>query len=482
MKKVCFFVMALMAISIPSFAKEIQISNVEEFTNAIKNAGPGDTLVLAKGSYSIPSNLSCTKNGTATQPITITAAKLGDVVLNFDAVEGFKVSGSHWIFEKLEMHGVCENDSKCEHVFHITSGAHHTIIRENILEGFNAHIKGNGDGDPRVYPNDVRIENNEFFSKAPRQTSNPVTPIDVVGGKRWIIGHNYIHDFEKAQGNKISYAAFLKGNSSDGIFSHNLIVCESLHKGGVRLGLSFGGGGTGGKYCEEGSCRTEHRNGKMFNNIIVNCPADVGIYINKGENIQIYNNTLFNTKGIDVRFDSSKVDLRNNLLDGKIRKRNGGKATLSHNIQQGNLAAWFKDGGKLDFTLVDGEKFVDKGESITSISDDFCAKTRGTKYDIGALEFDGELCDTTTPFRMSVSVPKVDEGVREEETDMDSGIPDMGTKNVHDSGTPKGGEDLENSAGCGCMTLGSTSQNSLFSIVFIFFGVIIFIRRKTMHS
>ena len=99
----------------------------------------------------------------------------------------------------------------------------------------------------------------------------------------------------------------------------------------------------------------------MANNIIANC-SDVGIYINKGANIQILNNTLFNTSGIDIRFDTSMATIRNNLLDGRIRERNGGVATLSNNIEEGDLVSWFTDAPNLDFSLIDGSAFVDKAK------------------------------------------------------------------------------------------------------------------------
>lgn len=36
-------------------------------------------------------------------------------------------------------------------------------------------------------------------------------------------------------GDPISYAAFLKGNSRDGLFERNLVVCERASSGGAWL-------------------------------------------------------------------------------------------------------------------------------------------------------------------------------------------------------------------------------------------------------
>ena len=56
---------------------------------------------------------------------------------------------------------------------------------------------------------------------------------------------NFIHDFRKASGDEVSYAAFLKGNSREGLFEGNVVSCvhSAGDTGGYRVGLSFGGGG-----------------------------------------------------------------------------------------------------------------------------------------------------------------------------------------------------------------------------------------------
>ena len=460
------------------FAEDISVKNAAELGSAISDAEAGDVIILAAGQYDVGNNLSCITDGTKENPITLRAQTLGSAVINFDTVEGFKVLGEHWIFENLEIHGVCADDSDCEHAFHIKGTANATIIRDNKVEGFNAHIKGGGTSEiPRDFADDVIIEYNEFYSDSPRQTANPTTPIDIVGGKRWMIRHNYIHDFEKAQGNNISYAAFLKGNSSNGTFSHNLVVCENLHQGGIRLGLSFGGGGTGTQFCEEGSCETEHRNGVMANNIIANC-TDVGIYLNKSANTKIFNNTLVNTAGIDVRFDTSTALLQNNLLDGRIRERDGGMATKSANVEQGDLNAWFTDSKNLDFTIKEGDAFVDKGEVIDTVVDDFCLTPRVTNYDIGALEYEGTLCDTTSPFNRADTPTPIDPTSDAGTPSLDAGAqPDVGQEidmgaDVAPTGTTNGDE-----SGCSCSTYRESKTN--WTLAIIIFGFVFLRRRKS---
>ena len=90
------------------------------------------------------------------------------------------------------------------------------MIRNNHLRDFNAAIKGNGIviTAKRLFPSRVLIEGNAFFNAAPRKTARRVTPINVVGGSHWVIRRNFFADFGKVEGNRMSYAAFLQGNSS----------------------------------------------------------------------------------------------------------------------------------------------------------------------------------------------------------------------------------------------------------------------------
>ncbi len=313
--------------------------------------------------------------------------------------EGFKVSAPHWRFENLDIQGTCLSHGDCEHAFHVVGEADFTRIRNSRLHDFNAMIKGNGEGNPYVFPDDVVIEGCELYNSTIRATGNPVTPIDVVGGRRWVVRGNFIHDHAKGGGDEISYAAFLKGNSRDGLFERNLVICERDHTGGIRLGLSFGGGGSGPpSICEDGTCTPEHQNGVMRNNVIVNCPQDVGVYLNAAANTKVYDNTLYNTTGIDVRFVASTADVRNNILSGAIRDRNGGTSTRATNLEgvtSGQWTAWFVNPAGANFSLLNGGQIVDLAQPLAQVTDDYCGNARGPAPDIGAVEYSGAACDTS---------------------------------------------------------------------------------------
>lgn len=410
MRRIQRSVLLLMGLSAAAAASAglVPVSDVPGLRAALQAAAPGDDIVLAPGTYNVDGNLSASASGTAAAPIRVRAAQPRTTLLRFSSsngtiIEGFKLSGAYWRFEGLDIEGACSNDSDCEHAFHVYNNAEFLLLRDNVLRDFNAQIKGNGVpvGGVYQYPDDALIENNLFYDTRARNTGNPVTKIDVVGGRRWVVRGNTIRDYQKGGGDTVSYAAFLKGNSRDGVFERNLVRCSAQFSGGVRLGLSFGGGGTSpNSVCEDGSCTPEHQNGIMRNNIILSC-NDVGIYLNKATNSRIQHNTLYATSGIDVRYLESTADLRNNLNSAGINLRNGGTATLSQgnllNVSTGNFTAWFQAPASADFRLLNGSGVVGLGVNAPLVGDDFCANRRSDGApDVGALEYDAQGgCETT---------------------------------------------------------------------------------------
>ena len=301
--------LALATVTLPAAAVERPVASTAELAAAIGQANPGDVITLRAGTYPIVAKISVSRPGTAAAPITVRAATPGAALLRSTTPEPFLVRAPFWTFTGLVMEGACASDSDCEHAFHIVAGAHHTTVQDSTLRDFNAAIKANGDlvGSTRVYPSDVLIAGNRIYNRHARNTTNPVTGIDGVGGDRWVVRGNYIADIGGVSASKVSYQAFLKGNGSGGVIERNLVICSKRHTGGVRLGLSLGGGTTGAGLCQGGSCATEHRNGTIRNNVVMSC-NDAGIYLSKSPGSRIHGNTVYASAfGIDVRFNSTAI-------------------------------------------------------------------------------------------------------------------------------------------------------------------------------
>jgi hypothetical protein len=419
------------------------LDNWDAVKSAAKTACAGQTITLAPGRYRIGRRevILAMAHGSPEAPITFRAERLGDVILEVEFREASRIRGSYWIFENLEFRGVCEKHDACEHAFHLQPGAHHITMRNNRVIDFSAGLKSSAPNDSTSgsgAPSFGVVERNWFYNTAPRDTDRPVNSLNINGGRGWIVRDNFIADFRKLRGNRVAYAAYMKWDSFDGVFERNLVLCEWRLHGGVRIGISFGGGGS--------RSPVEHTNGIIRNNIIMNCPNDLGIYVNRAAATKVYNNTLYNTLGIDVRFPVSDAEVYNNIISGGISERDSGTAVAEHNIVTGTPAAiwlpglgrylkrrldgqdekypslfeksdvlylqalvdstiewtmdsWlgrgngtledvFVDPARGNLALRDPEAVVDKGLDLPEVTDDFCGRPRrSSPHDLGAIEY-----------------------------------------------------------------------------------------------
>lgn len=313
----------------------VQVDSVEQVRKAIAQARPGDVITFLPGVYHFANgDIIVNRPGSASAPITVRAAQPGTVLLEMAVGEGFRVSAPYWIFENLQLRGVCKVQHWCEHAFHVVGNAHHFVARNNRIVDFSSHIKVNME-DGRI-PDDGVLEHNTLSNTATRHTEHSVTVIDVVAASRWRIRGNLISDFVKDYSDKVSYGAFVKGAGADNRIEQNVIVCEYRLRGrpGQRVGISLGGGGTGQEYCRDRRCITEQDRGVVESNLVVAC-SDDGIYLNRAAASRISNNTLLDTGGIEIRYPESSAEVVGNLVDGKIRTRDGGLLRAGENIDTG---------------------------------------------------------------------------------------------------------------------------------------------------
>jgi parallel beta-helix repeat protein len=308
------------------------VASAAEARAALAAATPGEAIVFLPGVYRVDGELVAGRPGASDAPIVVRAERPGTVTIEFDAVEGFKVLAPYWRFENLTIHGVCKRQEECEHAFHVVGGAHHFVARNNTILDFNAHFKINGE--QGRFPDAGLIEGNTLSNSAPRSGDAPVTPIDLVAASDWIVRRNLITDFIKTGGDQVSYGAFAKGAGARTLFEQNVVLCEQRLRGlaGQRVGLSFGGGGTGKAFCRDGKCITEQDRGTMRANLVASC-SDAGIYVNASAGSRLADNTVIDTAGVQLRFPETSAELDGNLVDGAILSRNGARMHLGDNLQ-----------------------------------------------------------------------------------------------------------------------------------------------------
>lgn len=383
---------------LPAGSNLVPVANTDELRSAMAVALPGDVLLLAPGDYPLQRTLYAERPGEAGRPVRVLAERPGSVRIRVATTVGFELRAPYWWFEGLDIAGVCADHGDCEHAFHIVGDAHHTVLRNNRLHEFNAPVKINGsERDGRLQtPDDGRIDGNSLYNSGVRLTGNPVTLIDAVAVSGWTVRANLIADFVKGGGDNISYGAFFKGAGSGNVFERNLVICEmNLHPPyGARVGLSFGGGGTGAQYCRDGRCAAEHFDGRIRNNLILHC-NDVGVYLNRAARTEVAHNTLYATLGMDARFPDTDAVFTNNLLDGRIKARDGGRWSGDGNLrlEAAGFAARFFAPQDADFRLRDGSGIVAAGVPLPQVPDDLCGHVRARLPDIGAIEYGLDACD-----------------------------------------------------------------------------------------
>jgi nitrous oxidase accessory protein NosD len=315
-----------------SATRRIDVDSPEQALRAIAEAMPGDAITFLPGTYRFGgAYIDVRRPGTEDRPIHVRAEVPGTVLLQFDMVEGFLVSSPWWSFENLTIRGVCGDDSRCEHAFHVVSNGRHFVARHNEIVDFNAQFKINGSGG--AWPDSGLIEDNVIRNSTVRDTANPVTSIDLVAASHWRIRGNRISDFAKGQSDRISYGAFAKGAGVDNRFERNVVVCEDRLRDapGQRVGLSLGGGGSSHAACRDRHCITEQERGVVASNLIASC-SDDGIYLNRAAQSIVADNTLIDTAGITARFGETGAQVYGNLVDGVVRAFDGAVVHENDNI------------------------------------------------------------------------------------------------------------------------------------------------------
>lgn len=395
-----------------AFARDVRVTTEPELRAAIGAAQPGDVITLADGTYALGSKLSCTTAGTAAMPIVVRGEQPFGATLESNTLIAIGVSAPFWHFEDFAMRGVCTNDSNCEHAFQVTGRATDVVLRHLRLVDFNAQLKVNasaaGDGGYDM-PHRGLVEACELYDSRPRATSNPVTKLNIDTGDDFVVRDNLIRDFAKNGGNFVSYGSFMKSGGKRGVYERNLVLCASAGQAmtDTRIGLSFGGGGTGAQFCAPGfdaniPCSVEHTDGVMRNNIIANC-SDVGVYLNRARNTSVLHNTLVGTNGVDFRFDTTSGRAVGNLLTSNIRARDLGTFTATQNVSGVTVATFASAyasplAGDLSVTGSVSAWVGQVTPPLSGVTDDFCARTRpGTMWTVGALEHSLGSCATGKP-------------------------------------------------------------------------------------
>ncbi|WJH34829.1 discoidin domain-containing protein [Paenibacillus sp. CC-CFT747] len=233
--------------------------------------------------------------------------------------------------------------------------------------------------------NDFGLIENSLIGYTVSGKRGVVEGIDLIASRGWVIRGNTVENAKRADGGT-AYGIFAKANSIDTIMENNVIKNSFI-------ALSFGGGGSGAAFFRNQDQTYEHRGGIMRNNVIYGM-QDAGIYLNKATGYKIYNNTILNigsgVGAIEPRYSQTSGEVRNNLLSGSVKLRDGGTAVQSNNITNA-APTWLVDPANGDYHLHPfyGAAARDAGITLPEVPTDRDgeARTYGGAPDVGADEF-----------------------------------------------------------------------------------------------
>jgi parallel beta-helix repeat protein len=405
----CIIISFLIFLTQNSYARRVPVSDYPAIHDAAQNALPGDTIVIATGVYTIEGNnriMVTSRPG----PVLVTG-ETGDprdvtiqgVTMDTDVVEMiFNLDNCpNWTFQGFTARNTYY------HAFKFDRGSTDCQVRNVfMLDNGESGVKGTSDNVAKVYPDRLLVENCKIGYTKPAGSAHPqVEGIDGVGENDWIIRGNHFQNIQKSAFDHAAYAVFTKGNSSRTIIEGNRFE-------DCFIGASFGGGGTDPIFFRDSDQTYEHRDGIIRNNVMIRC-TDAGVYINKGTNCKIYNNTLIQcVLQIQLRFKESSGYVKNNLVllsslypaEPIVRIRDS--ATLL-----ADTANMFAGGQEfvniigpsysMDAALRDIAPEIDAGVTLAEVPTDFKGTLRpqGSAYDIGAYEFISARISENPPLR-----------------------------------------------------------------------------------
>lgn len=384
-------------------ARVIDASTFAQLRDACQAALPGDTIILAPGVYTI-TGASRIMISDRPGPVLVRGATgdAKDVIVEGGGQDDESVqmifnldNSPNWTFADLTTQKSYYHGFKFDHAS-TDCLLHNIVMRDHGESG----VKGTSDPVAGTYPDRLTVEYCDIgFSRPSGGTRSVVEGVDGVGVNDWTIAFNRFVNIQK--GGSPAYAIFTKGNSSRTLIEGNRFE-------NCFIAASFGGGGTGAQFFRDNDQSYEHRGGIIRNNLMIRC-TDAGVYINKGVDCKIYNNTLFECGlTIQLRYPESKGWVRNNLV--KLSPQNTGEPTFrlrdgaSLHAGDANLFASATDfviaygiDSELDLHLAPGSIAINEGVDVgDDVRFDFESGRRpaGFAYDVGADEYGSTFTST----------------------------------------------------------------------------------------
>jgi hypothetical protein len=376
-----------------------------DLPSIVASATSGTTILLADGTYKMPAgNESARRIQMKVPQVTIRSASGNASAVILD--------GEYGTNEMITIHAddiTLANftiQRAVDHPVHITPDQSGEIVRRTrlygmrLVDGGEQFIKVNPNGENNGFADDGVVECSHFeLTNEGRPHIETVATgcytggIDAHAARGWVIRNNRFLNLYCTSG-LAEHAVHFWSASRDTLVENNTIL-------GCARGIGFG-------LVEDGRTRAYadnpysnvstyigHYDGMIRNNVIWADHAyfDTGIELIQARGTRVHHNTIAIGQGatgfysgIDYRFASTSVQIRNNIAP-RITFRNNAAGTVESNLMSSSLAL-FVNAAQSDFHLAaSANAAIDKGVATAAAGADMDGQThdRGAP-DIGADE------------------------------------------------------------------------------------------------
>jgi hypothetical protein len=367
-------------------ARVVRVGDGDQFARAVRDAQPGDSIMLADGRYLIPPGMVLTQDRVTIRSesadrerVIIDSAMRRDHMLTLKGCDDTTIADV--TFANNELYGVRILGDSAVRRTRIHNVKFHNIYTRGVKGTGAARKDDSGEAVPyapseieRVRPTDGSIRhclfiNDEIKGDAGYHEPDYVSGIDMMHLKNWTIADNVFTGIRGKNGGGRG-AIFIWIASENVISERNLIInCDR--------GISYG---------NPSSAMENMYHGIIRNNFIVG-GANMAIEVNHSVATQVCNNSIFATNfdyARTVNFARGFAGGRcfNNLVHGKV--------DLPAELEQGqnmvgDLSGFFADPARGDLHLTaKAAEAVGRGAVLSSVADDFDGRARKSPPNIGA--------------------------------------------------------------------------------------------------
>jgi len=365
----------------------VEVSDVPQLIGAIRDARPGQTILVEDGHYMMPhyvqiaaDNVTLRSASGRRERVIIDGAQSRDgELLGVRACSGVTIAD-------LTIQNAKWNGFKINSETSVQKLTIYNCIIHNIWQRGVKGVKVPEDDRDAIRPKQCRVQYCLFYNDRPKRLSddaadiaqgNYVGGIDVMYARDWIISDNV---FVGIQGRTYEGrgAIFLWHDSQDCVIERNIIIdCDV----GLHLGNPHRPGDVQ-YHCVRFIAR---------NNFITRSP-EAGIVTVYTKDCKVLNNTIHDPQSrmgrlIRTVFANDGLVIANNLLNGPgIRNESESSITFHDNLIGDFTHAFANPGGgdlHLNGTAV---RAIDQGIALAEVAEDIDGQRRESKPDIGADE------------------------------------------------------------------------------------------------